>query len=634
MTPPFVQRGRLHPEIALNTKTFNKTLFAACAASSLALPLWADDAATALDPIIVTATRTPTLVSDLNAAVTVINREQLALLQASDVGEALTQVAGVDVIRSGGPGQSPLSVFIRGSESNHTLVLVDGVRLNDSNSGIAALQDIPLESIERIEVVKGPRSNQWGSDAIGGVIHIITRAATQQGFSGHVMARYGRYNSSDVSGTLNYRAAQGGISGTLERQDSDGYPSLRGATLDAAHENTAATLAADWQLGSGKLTAKTLYADGSTERLAFVQATDVETYDFVRRTSTLGWTGTLLPNWQTTLALQLAGDESEDQQVGFGTTPDFYKTKRQGADWQNVVTLGAHQLTLGANFTDEDTKASVSDNRIDESAITKAVFAQDAVRYGRHSLLVSGRYTDHDSFGGYTTAAIDYGFAITPEVTAGIGYGTAFRAPTASERFLSFPDFGFFANPDLDPEKSRNLEASLKARLDEAQTLAFSIYQNRIKDLITATPDFSTVDNIDRAKITGLEVDYQLLQGPWNLGINANVQQAKNEATDERLLRRASKSLSAQLGRKIGPHRLGLQLQAVGDRPDIDPVTFSTAGVKTGGYGLLTLLGEAQLLPRLTLGARVENLLDHDYQTALGYRQSGIAAYGTLRYRF
>ena len=126
MTPLLVQRGRLHPEIALNTKTFNKTLFAACAASSLALPLWADDAATALDPIIVTATRTPTLVSDLNAAVTVINREQLALLQASDVGEALTQVAGVDVIRSGGPGQSPLSVFIRGSESNHTLVLVDG----------------------------------------------------------------------------------------------------------------------------------------------------------------------------------------------------------------------------------------------------------------------------------------------------------------------------------------------------------------------------------------------------------------------------------------------------------------------------------------------------------------------------
>ena len=239
----------------MNTKTFNKTLLAALAAATFAMPARADDAATTLDPIIVTATRTPTLVSAVNASVTVISREQLVLLQGSDVGEALTQVAGIDVIRSGGPGQAPLSVFIRGSESNHTLVLVDGVRLNDSNSGIAALQDIPLESIERIEIVKGPRSNQWGSDAIGGVIHIITRDATQQGFSGDVMTRYGRYNSTDLSGTLNYRAAQGGISATLERQDTDGYPTFRGATLDAAHENIAGTLSADWKLGSGKLTA-------------------------------------------------------------------------------------------------------------------------------------------------------------------------------------------------------------------------------------------------------------------------------------------------------------------------------------------------------------------------------------------
>ena len=624
----------------MNTKTFNKTLLTVLAATTFAMPARADNAATTLDPIAVTATRTPTLVSAVNASVTVISREQLVLLQGSDVGEALTQVASIDVIRSGGPGQAPLSVFIRGSESNHTLVLVDGVRINDSNSGVAALQDIPLESIERIEIVKGPRSNQWGSDAIGGVIHIITRAATQQGFSGDVMARYGRYNSTDLGGTLNYRAAQGGISATLERQDTEGYPPFRGATLDAAYENVAGSLSADWKLGSGKLTAKTLYADGTTERLASAQATEVESYDFVRRTSALGWNGAITDHWQTTLSLQLMGDDSKDQQVGFGTTPDFYKTDRQGVDWQNVVTSGAHQLTLGANFTDENTKASVSDSRIDESTITKAVFAQDAARYGRHSVLVSGRYTEHDSFGGYTTAAIDYGFAITPDVTAGMGYGTAFRAPTASERFLSFPDFGFFANPDLDPEKSRNLEASLKARIDAAQTVAFSVYQNRIKDLIAFTSDPVTFEgtnvNIDRAKITGVEMDYHYAQGPWNLGLNANVQKAENEGTGERLLRRASKSLSAQLGRKFGPHHLGLQLQAVGDRPDadFDPVTFEQLRVKNGGYGLVTLLGEAQLLPRLTLGARVENLLDHDYQTVFGYRQSGIAGYGTLRYRF
>ena len=605
---------------------------------TVAVPAWADDQATALDPVVVTATRTPTPVSAVNAAVTVITREQLTLLQGSDVGEALTQVAGIDVIRSGGAGQSPISIFIRGSESNHTLVLVDGVRLNDGINGLAALEDIPLESIERIEIVKGPRSNQWGSDAIGGVIHIITRQATQTGFSGDVAARYGRYNSTDLSGTLAYRAVQGGVSATLERQDTDGYPSFDGATVDAGHENLTGSLSADLKLGSGKLTVQTLYADGSTDYLASAAATQTNRYDFTRRTSALGWTGDVTSNWQTTLSLQLAGDEREEQQVGFGTVPDFYKTDRKGVDWQNVVQLGAHQLTLGANYTDEDTEASVSDAKFDESTTSQAVFAQDAVRYGRHSLLVSGRYTDHDSFGGFTTGAIDYGFAITPEVTAGIGYGTAFRAPNASERFLSFPAFGFFANPDLDPEKSRNLEASLKARIGATQTVALSVYQNRIRDLITTASDPVTFDttyvNVDKAKITGAEVDYHYAQGPWNLGVNANVQKAEDESTDERLLRRASKSLSAQLGRKFGPHRLGVQVQAVGDRPDVDFSSFPSTNVKNGGYGLVTLLGEAQLLPRLTLGARIENLLDHDYATVYGYRQSGIAAYGTLRYKF
>lgn len=622
----------------MNYATFSNTVFAAFAATLLASAVHADDRSTALDPVVVTATRTPTQVSTLNAAVTVISREQLTLLQGADVGDALAQIAGVDVIRAGGPGQGPLSIFIRGTESNHTLVLVDGVRLNDGINGLAALEDIPLESIERIEVVKGPRSNQWGSDAIGGVIHIITRNAVAQGFSGDVLARYGRYRSSDLGGTLGYRAATGGISATLEQQYSKGYPTLDGSTVNAAHQNLTGSLAGDVQIGPGKLTAKTLYADGRTDYLSSAQAAQASSYDFTRRTSALAYSATLLPNWQSTLALQLAGDRREERQLGFGSVPDFYKTNRIGGDWQNVVQLGLQQLTLGASFTDEKTRASISDAAFDESTISKAVFAQDALHLGRHSLLVSGRYTRHDSFGGYTTGAIDYGYAITPDITAGIGYGTAFRAPNASERFLSFPDFGFFANPDLDPEKSRNLEASLKARLNATQSLGFSLYQNRIRDLITTATDpdsfETTYVNVDRAKITGVEVDYHLVQGQWTLGLNANAQKVEDETSGERLLRRASKSLSAQLGRRIGPHRLGLQLQAVGDRPDKDFSSFPSADVKNGGYGLLTLLGEAQLLPRLTLGARIENLLDHDYATIYGYRQSGIAAYGTLRYRW
>ena len=615
----------------------SKTLLAALAAATFALPARAEDAVT-LDPVNVTATRSPVASSAVNAAVTVISREELVLLQANDVGEAIAQVAGIDVIRGGGIGQSPTSIFIRGAESNHTLVLVDGVRLNDGINGLAALEDIPLESIERIEIVKGPRSNQWGSDAIGGVIHIITRKAAQQGFSGEVAARYGRYSTSDASGTVGYRAGRGGVQLSLERQDSEGYPTFKGAKINAGHENLAGSLAGDLKLGSGTLNARHWQADGETEYLGSATASKVNRYEFTRRTSTLGWTGAITDRWTTSLDLQLAGDEREEQQLGFGTRRDFYETERKGVDWQNDVALGAHQLTLGANYSEEDTRASASDAAFDRSTKSQALFAQDAIRLGRLSLLVSGRYTEHDSYGGNTTAAIDYGFAITSALTAGIGYGTAFRAPNASERFLSFPAFFFFANPNLEPETSKNLEASLKARIDETQTVAVHLFQNRIDNLISTKTDPATFRttyvNVDRAKITGVELDYRLVQGAWNLSLNANAQKAEDETTGQRLLRRASKSLTAQLGRQIGAHRVGVQLQAVGERPDMDFSSFPSRSVSNGGYGLVTLLGEAQLLPRLTFGARVENLLDHHYTTVFGYRQSGVAAYGTLRYKF
>jgi vitamin B12 transporter len=611
------------------------------AAFAAATPALADNATApsqALDPVVVTATRTPVAASSVNAAVTVIGRDQLELLQGGDVADALTQVAGIDVIRNGGPGQSPTAIFIRGAESKHTLVLVDGVRVNDGVNGIAALEDIPLEAIEHIEVVKGPRSSQWGSDAIGGVINIITRQAAP-GLGGELAAGYGRYNSSDFSGRASYRNVDGGLALGLERQDTDGYPPFRTATVDASHENLTGSVDGDYRLAGGELFVKHLQAVGQTEYLDSPGATQANSYDFTRRASSLGWRGDLAQNWNTTLVLQLVGDKRTENQVGaYASTANFAKTDRLGVDWQNDVKLGAHALTLGANYTHEDTKASSSDATFNQGTTSKAVFAQDAFAYGRHSLLASARYTDHDSFGGYTTGALDYGFALTPAVTTGIGYGTAFRAPDASERFLSFPAFGFYANPNLKPETSRNLEASVKARLAPMQNLRVSVFQNDIRQLISTETDPVTFDttyvNVNRARITGLEAEYQAVFGGWSGGINGNLQRARNADTGEHLLRRADKSLSAQLMRHIGPHRIGLDLQAVGGRPDLDFSSYPSVHVNNGGYGLLTLLGEAQLRPKLTLGARVENLLNHDYQTVYGYRQSGIAGYGTLRYRF
>ena len=596
----------------------------------------ADPVPTPLDPVVVTATRTATPASAVNAAVTVIDRAAIELLQAADLGEALATVAGIDVIRSGGPGQSPLSVFVRGAESNHTLVLVDGVRLNDGINSLAAIEDIPLESIERIEIVKGPRSAQWGSDAIGGVINVITRGKAQMGFHGELAAGAGRYHSRDTRGRIGYRSGDGGIALTLQQQDTDGFAPLTGSATATGHENLTATLAGDATIGANRFRLSHLQAEGRTEYLGSSFATSPSEYDFARRASRLAWERPVLAGWTSTLALQLGGDDRDERQVSFGSTPDYYHTDRRTLDWQNDVTLGAHRVTAGLSYQDEDTEASVSDATFDESTVSKAVFVQDALRYGAFSALAAVRHTDHDSFGGYTTGAIDLGYDVLPSVTLGVGYGTAFRAPNASERFLSFPAFGFFANPDLDPETSRNLEASIKARIGRSQTLALHVFENRIEDLIGTESDpvsfETTYVNIDKAKITGVEADYRLALGGWSLGLNGSLQQPKNEETGERLLRRARTSATANLVRSFGAHRLGVQVQAVGDRRDVDFSSFPSQPVKNGGYALVHLTGELALPHNFRLSAKVENLLDKEYTTVFGYRQSGIATYGTLRW--
>lgn len=600
----------------------------------------ADPAPTPLDPVVVTATRTPTPVSAINAAVTVIDREQLDLLQGVDLGEALALVAGIDVIRSGGPGQSPLSVYIRGAGPKHTLVLIDGVPFRDGINSLTPIEVLPLEAIERIEIVKGPRSAQWGAAALGGVINIITRNGAKQGLHGELSARAGRYDTRDYSGRLSYREARGGVSLTLEQQDTDGYAPRTDSDLKAGHENLAATFGGDVQIGQNRFTLSHQQAEGSTEYVNSSFDTEPNVYDFSRQTSRFAWSRPLLAHWTSTLALQLGGDSRDEQQLGFGTVPDYYHTERRALDWQNDLEFGAHRVTAGLNYVDEDTAASVSDATFDEATISKAAFVQDAVRFGDFSALGALRYTDHDSFGGYTTGALDLGYDITRDITVGIGYGTAFRAPDASERFLEFPAFGSFANPDLDPETSRNLEASIKARLGQHQTVALHAFQNKIRDLIAYQTDPNTFEsrpvNIDKAKIRGVELDYRLALGDWSLGLNGSLQKPEDETTGDRLLRRASKSLTANLIRRIGEHRVGLSVQGVGDRDDVtfDPNTFARIPVKNGGYALVNLSGELKLPQGFSLSAKVDNLLDKDYVTAYGYRQSGRAAYGTLRWSF
>lgn len=571
------------------------------------------------DEIVVTATRTPIARDRVLAPVTVIGRDEIERSLALDVAELLRFHAGLDVARNGGPGQVT-SVFIRGAESNHTLVLVDGVKINPGTLGGAALQNISVDVVERIEIVKGPRSSLYGSEAIGGVVNIITREAGRRLTGSAGGGRYGTREAAFSAGRAGETAAFGVTAAWL---DTDGFPTLRTSGIDRGYDNLSFDLDASAELGAATARLRHWQAEGNSEYADFFGAPVDQ--DFVNRATALELAGRPGSTWISRLNLSRVVDDIEQNQ-----SMDFVTTRRDVLEWQNDFTLAGGQLVVaGVYLSDEDIIGLSFGAPLEESAGqggvdtgVDAVFIEDSIEVGRHSLLAAARYTDHETFGDETTWNLEYGLGLGPAMRLTLGAGTAFRAPDSIDRF------GFGGNPDLDPERSRNFEIGLRHDLDPRQRLSLSLFHNEIDDLIEfvtlSTDPFSgETQNIEQARIRGIEGSYELRGDLWRLRAAAVVQDPDNLTQGRRLPRRAARSLTVNLVRRIGAHDIGLDLLATGARQD---VAFPMP-VDLGGYVLANLTAGIVLGERWRLRGRLENALDADYATASGFRSAGRGLY-------
>jgi hypothetical protein len=290
-----------------------------------------------IEPVVVTATRTEIPASQALASVELITGDELLRLPASDLGDALRLRAGVEVARLGGPGQQT-SLFLRGTESNHVLVLVDGLRINPGTIGSAAIQNIAPELVERIEIVKGPRSTLYGSEALGGVINVITRRGAANGAS--VQAGFGDYDTRSASLSAGLSGARGDASIGVSWLDSDGFPTRSGDETDRGYENRSLTAAARTDLGAVEFGFRAWHAEGTSEYSDFF-VTPVD-QDF--ENSALALTAAFAPaeSWDARLMLGYAVDDLEQNQ-----SPDFLDTERYTLDWQNDVAVGRQPLDRG-----------------------------------------------------------------------------------------------------------------------------------------------------------------------------------------------------------------------------------------------------------------------------------------------
>ncbi len=573
---------------------------------------------TLIAPVIVTATRTAQTIDETLASVVVIDRATIEQTQALDIADLLRLHAGLDIGRNGGPGQAT-SVFIRGTESNHTLVMIDGVKINPSTLGGAALQNISPDLIERVEIIKGPRSTLYGSEAIGGVINIITRrAASGTAFNASLGA--GNQGTRKIKGGIHHAGTtlRGGIE--VQRNTSDGFPARRGSTLNRGYENDSVNAYLGAKLSGIDFEVSHWQTQGTNEYQGFtLNALD---QDFANRASALTLKANPTAAWATQAKLSHVADTIDQNQI----TPfsvddyDFAHTTRNVFDWQNDIQISSQQLlTAGITLSRDNAEALSYGTAFNKDTAVNSLYVQDDLTLGAHQLLVAVRSTDHETAGLHTTWNLGYGYQAASDTRLIANAGTAFRSPDSTDRF------GYGGNPNLKPETSRTLEMGIRHNLHPNHTVSITAFHNRIQDLISyndpdgfSGPTPGANENIDRATIRGMETSYHLALAQWRFQLEGVLQSAKNRSTGAQLARRASRSLTASAVYDLGKHQIGVDFLASGSRKDSD---FSSD--INNGYSLLNLTAQTRLAQHWTVRGKIENLLNKEYTLASGYNTQG-----------
>ena len=605
-----------------------------CVPTSAVAELSAAPAATDLDRVVVTASRTARTQDQTLASVSVIDRDEIERLQPPSLPALLRGFAGISLGNTGGPGKAT-SLYLRGTESDHVLVLVDGIKIGSATSGGAALQDIPVELIERIEIVRGPFSSLYGSEALGGVIQIFTRrpdGVFAPYFSVGVGSRSTRRASAGVAG----RSGQGWYSLNAAHRSTDGIDAFRGDPARTTPEpyldpdrdgyrNNSLSLQGGYRFNpQWDAEARVVRAEGHNEYDGSQNNQADNTQQVVG--------GRLRYAPGESLSLVLNAGRSDDLSDAFldGVYSSTFNTRREVASLQADVAIGDGLLSVGFDWQGDAVESSTVYSV--DSRSNRALFGQWQQAFGDHALQASVRRDDNSQFGAKTTGSALWGWDFTDALRMTASYGTAFKAPTFNE--LYFPNYG---NPKLGPETSRSLELGLRGEHDWGGWTVNG-FQSRIDDLIaydsTLVDDahpYGQPNNIDRARIRGVELTVDTELANWQLRGSASWSDPRNDGSSANngniLPRRARQTARVDADRRFGDFSIGATLNGAGERYD-DLANRE----RMGGYATTDLRVGYALASQWTVQLNADNVFDREHETAIFYRQPGRSYLLTLRY--
>jgi vitamin B12 transporter len=568
-------------------------------AISAALSFSASGAEQSIEKITVTANKFEQSINDVLASVNVIERAEIEASNVRDLPALLSKQVGFQVNPNGGFGQNT-GVSLRGTGSGDTLILIDGVRTGSATLGIKALSNIPLNSIERIEIIKGSRAAVYGSDALAGVINIITRESDNLSLS----ATFGSdsYQNYQVAGSVKSDDITTAFNAGFEKTDN--FDVLQSVALDEdGYENKNLGFKVNYtdaHYGNFKLLGQ--YSEGFADYDSrFSPATStVEIGDFKNYQLSAGWSKNYT-NQSHSIDLALATDDSDNTYVNFSTgmpITSTFITKRTQVDYNGQYRLSNNfNISGGINWYNDDVSQSSTIFEVQERDVL-AVFV--GAYYDADKVLanLTVRQDDDEQFGDEITYTAAAGYRLSKDATFRINQSTGFKAPTFND--LYFPAFG---NPSLQPEKSVNRELGLSIDFDFAQ-VDVAVFRNDIEDKIDYNTSFALA-NINEARYEGLEFSLSQQIFGFDSNLNFAYLSAENKETGAELRNVAKRTFNWELAKQFGAFDASLDMQYRSDRQG--------AKARLGSYTLWNLAGNYQVNEHIEVSLRVENLFDKEY---------------------
>lgn len=583
------------------------------------------------EELIVTATRTEQSYASTLASVTVFAREDIEQLQVQSVPEILAKAAGISVNRNGGRGASS-SISLRGNQADHTLFLIDGVRVGSATLGTTPIELIDPELIERIEIVRGPKSSLYGSDALGGVINIITRKAdahrplqikmaignndTQEGSMS--LSHTGEKLSASLTGSfIRTDGFDNTESNAAPHQDDDGLEQNAVAADLSYRASSTITLGANLQYTDSE----TEYDTNCTDATTFIAVicspyseNDNSVAQLYADWQALSW-------WKVHLSTAQSESNSKEyaREIDINTTfsSGEFDTEKYDTNWQNDFTLGEHTLlSLGYDYLTEKVSGSTAYDVSERD--NQAVYTQVLYENGNFSANLGARNDDNEQFGSHDTYNLTLGYALTQSLKLIASYGEAFKAPTFND--LYYPNFG---DPSLVPEESDAYELGIQGTHDHINW-SLRTYKNNIENLIQYNAAIFANDQIASATIEGVEFTGGLTLNEWRANLALTWLDTEDDVTGNELARRPQEVINLDVDRRFGAWSFGATFYAASSRYN------DTANTQElPGYGTIGIRGSYTPNDQWSFRLKADNLLEKDYvisrDFSLGdYQQPGL----------